>query len=366
MLSGRASPEGTRTFRDRAVGQRAIAPEHFRDAPGGFALSSLGLGTYIGAPDAATDFAVEQAVTIALSSGRVNVIDTAINYRYQRAERSIGRSIARLAAKGEVARGSIFVATKHGYFAPDGESKVPPDRWVEEQLLRPGILAREDVVDDCHSMSRAYLADQFERSRANLGLETIDLVYLHNAPDAQIPVVGRDVFLDRLEGAFQLYEQLRDRGQLGAYGLATWDALRSPRASPAYLSLEEALRVARKVGGESHGMRYVQFPFNVSMPEAMTFSNQPAGGPAEPLFSAAQKLGVACFTSIPLLQGRLARSGPRRAGLSAAQTALQFARSAPGSLAALIGQKDPAHLSENLELAARAPWDRPTFESLLT
>ncbi|HTP53881.1 MAG TPA: aldo/keto reductase [Thermoplasmata archaeon] len=365
-LAGLATAEGTQQFRDRAVRERAISFEHFRPAPGGLSLSSLGLGTYIGAPDASTDFAVEQAITVSLSSARVNVLDTAINYRYQRAERSIGRALARLVAKGEVARSSVFIATKSGYFAPDGESKTPPERWIAEHLIRPGILDPADVVDDSHAMSPSYLLDQFERSRANLGLEAIDLVYLHNAPDAQIPSIGRDAFLGRLEAAFRLYETLRGRGQLGSYGLATWDSLRAPRTDPSYLSLESAVRLARKVGGEEHGFRFVQFPFNLGMPEAATLPNQPVGKSFEPVFSAAPKLGVACFTSIPLMQGRLSRSGPKRNGLTSAQTALQFARSAPGSLAALVGQKDPAHLSENLELAVRRPWDRATFETLLT
>jgi aryl-alcohol dehydrogenase-like predicted oxidoreductase len=365
-VAGRATPGGTQRFRDRAVTERAIAFEHFREAPGGLHLSSIGLGTYIGAPDAATDSAVEQAVTVCLTSGRVNLLDTAINYRYQRAERSIGRALSRVFAKGEVARESVFVATKNGYFAPDAESRIPADRWISEELVRPGILDPADVVDGCHAMSRTYLADQFERSRSNLGLESVDLLYLHNAPDAQIPVIGRDAFLGRLEEAFRLYEELRDRGRLGAYGMATWNSLRAPRTDPSYFPLDAAVRVARKVGGEHHGFRYVQFPFNVAMPEAAVRANQPVGGDVAPLFAAAAKLGVACLTSVPLLQGRLARSGPKRTGLTPAQTALQFARSAPGSLAALVGQKSPTHLSENLDVAVRRPWDRATFDSVLT
>jgi aryl-alcohol dehydrogenase-like predicted oxidoreductase len=365
-IAGLASTEGTERFRDRAVSERAIPFEHFRAAPGGLSLSSLGLGTYIGPPDPATDLAVEQAVTVSLASGRVNVLDTAINYRYQRAERSIGRALGRLIAKGELARESVFVATKHGYFAPDAESKIPPERWVTEELVRPGILDPADVVDDCHAMSPKYLEDQFERSLSNLGLDSIDLVYLHNAPDAQIPTIGREAFLDRLEGAFGFYERLREEGRLGCYGLATWDSLRTPRADPSSFSLEAAVRLARKVGGAHHGFRYVQFPFNLAMPEAAVVSNQSVGGTLETLFGAARDLGVSCFTSVPLLQGRLARTGPKRTGLTCAQTALQFARSAPGSLAALIGQKSPTHLSENLEVAARRPWDRATFDALIT
>ena len=65
------------------------------------------------------------------------------------------------------------------------------------------------------------------------------------------------------------------------------------------------------------------------------------------------------------MQGQLARSGPRRDGLTPAQTALQFARSAPGTIGPLVGQKRPEHLSENLELAGRPPWGREPFRALL-
>ncbi len=364
-LPGRATREGTHRFRGRSVRDRALPLEHFRDAPDGLGLSSVGLGTYIGPADAATDLAVTEAATICLSSGRVNVVDTAINYRHQRAERCVGRAIQRLVAQGGLARDEVFVATKIGYLAPDAESKTPVDRWVLEQLVRPGILDPADVVDGSHAMSRSYLADQFARSRANLGLATVDLLYAHNAPDAQIPAVGRERFVERLEEAFALFETFRDAGTLGSYGIATWESLRAPRTAPHYFALESAVRAARKVGGEDHGFRYVQFPFNLAMPEAWTVPNQPVAGTLRPLLVAAPKLGLGCFTSIPLLQGRLARTGPRRQGLSPAQTALQFARSAPGTLGPLVGQKGAEHLSENLEIASRRPWDAATFASLL-
>ena len=364
-LPGHATPDGTARFRDRSVSARRLPPEHFRGAPGDLVLSSLGLGTYIGAPDGPTDLAVEQAVLVCLTSGRVNVLDTAINYRHQRAERSIGRALARLVGSGEVARDEVFVATKNGYLAPDAESGTPVDRWVEEELVRPGILRPNDVVDGCHAMSPSYLTDQLERSRRNLGLETVDLLYLHNAADAQIPVIGPDEFRARLRDAFRLYETFRDGGRLRTYGLATWDCLRVPPSDPRFFPLETAVAVAREVGGEANGFRFVQFPFNIAMPEAAVVRNQPIHGGRGTLFEAARRLEVGCFTSVPLFQGQLARAGPRRDGLTPAQTALQFARSAPGTIAPLVGQKRSEHLSENLELAARPPWDETRFRSLL-
>ena len=364
-LSGFATAEGTSRFRDRSVEARQLPVEHFRLGPDHLVLSSLGLGTYIGAPDGPTDLAVEQAVAVCATSGRVNVIDTAINYRHQRAERSVGRAVARLVERGEVQRDELFVATKNGYLAPDAESPTPADRWVEKELITPGILRREDIVDDCHAMSRSYLSDQFERSRRNLGLSSIDLLYLHNAADAQIPAVGTEEFVARLEEAFRLYERFRADGSLRFYGLATWDCLRARPNDPGFFALESAVHIARRVGGDHHGFRFVQFPFNIAMPEAATVHNQPVSGARTTLFDAARRLDIACFTSVPLVQGQLARTGPKREGLTAAQTALQFARSAPGTLAPLVGQKRSEHLSENLEIASRPPWERDQFLSLI-
>ena len=363
---GLATPEGTARFRERGVERRHLPASHFRSAPGGLQVSSLGLGTYIGPPDAPTDLAVEHSVQVSLTSTRVNVLDTAINYRHQRAERSIGRALARLLEKGEVARDEVVVATKGGYFAPDAESRLSPDAWVRQELIEAGVVKPSEIVDGCHAMTPRYLADQFDRSRKNLGLEAIDLLYLHNGPDAQLPAVGREEFERRLEAAFAFYEELRGKGILGHYGIATWECLRVPRAEAEYFSLASAVRIAEKVGGAKHGFRYIQFPFNLAMPEAFAVHNQLVGDDRLTLFEAAARLGVGCFTSVPLLQGQLARAGPKKRGLSAAQTALQFARSAPGTLGPLIGQKSTEHLAENLEVAGIPPWDDAAFREMLT
>ncbi|HZY92496.1 MAG TPA: aldo/keto reductase, partial [Thermoplasmata archaeon] len=313
-VRGAASADGTAAFRDR--NRRKLAPHHFRSTAGGLTLSSLGLGSYLGRPDGPTDLQVESAATLCLRSGRVNVLDTAINYRFQRAERSFGRAIARAVDAGTVDREMVFVSTKAGYLAPDAESPIPIDRWVEETLVRPGILAPEEIVDDCHSMAPEFLSDQVERSRRNLGLETIDLVYLHNAPDTQLPIVGREEFLRRLSVAFERLEHLREEGKLVHYGLATWDSLRVPTGHPAHLSLEDAVALARDVGGASHGFGFVQFPFNLGMPEPFSLKNQVVRGTKRSLFDAARELGLGCFTSIPLVQGQLARDGPAHSPLT--------------------------------------------------
>src|SRR5438874_10968092 len=91
-----ATKEGTRRYAQRFAARAASG--HFREAQR-MLLSSLGLGTYLGQPDKMTDEAYTAAVVAAAESG-INLFDSAINYRFQRSERSIGAALEQLAAKG--------------------------------------------------------------------------------------------------------------------------------------------------------------------------------------------------------------------------------------------------------------------------
>ena len=65
--AGSATPEGTLRYAARFQGR--AAPGHFREIPGGLVLSSIGIGTYLGEADAATDGAYTDAVVAAVESG---------------------------------------------------------------------------------------------------------------------------------------------------------------------------------------------------------------------------------------------------------------------------------------------------------
>src|SRR5688500_20330010 len=76
--------------------ERRFAPEltdHFyRPLAGGRRVSSLGMGTYLGDCDDAEDARYAVTGAEALRRG-INLLDTAINYRCQRSERSIGSAL---------------------------------------------------------------------------------------------------------------------------------------------------------------------------------------------------------------------------------------------------------------------------------
>jgi aryl-alcohol dehydrogenase-like predicted oxidoreductase len=88
-------------------------------------LTSVGLGTFIGAPDDQTDFDVYNAVKLLALSGGINLFDTAINFRCQKAERTIGAAVKTLIKKYGIGRDELFICTKNGYIPDDADSGVP-------------------------------------------------------------------------------------------------------------------------------------------------------------------------------------------------------------------------------------------------
>jgi aryl-alcohol dehydrogenase-like predicted oxidoreductase len=346
MTPGRATAKGTTAFAHKAT----AAPGHFRAAMG-VTVSSLGIGTYLGRDDDATDSLYREAVERALQLG-INVVDSAINYRNQRSERTVGEA---LRASG-VPRDSVLVCTKGGFLPFDGARPADVHGYIEAQFVRRGLLRWEDIVDGCHALAPAFLADQIESSRKNLGVETIDLYYLHN-PETQLGEVPRPEFLRRLREAFAALEKACDEGRIAAYGTATWRAYRLREGHTEHLALREVLAAARDAGGERHRFRAIQLPFNLELDEAATVRNQ--GGAT--LLESARDAGIAVFASASVLQGRLAHQLPpqlraRFPGLRTdAQRALQFVRSTPGIAAALVGMKTPAHVEENAAVADVPP-----------
>ncbi len=369
-MAASASRDGTRRFRDRLAG--TVPPEHFRTGPGGLLLSSIGIGTYLGEPDDATDAAYGEALVGAINLG-TNVLDTAINYRAQRSERVVGMVVAALVEAGELERDEIVVCTKGGYLPFDGSYPADPTHYFEETYVRPGILTAADIVAGSHSLAPRYILDQIERSRRNLKLETIDVYYLHN-PETQLTAVDRDTFNTRMTGAIRVLERAVDQGKIGTYGVATWNGFRLEPTAREYLSLADLVGLAEREIGKHHHFRVVQLPCNLAMSEGITLQNQrvTTTGELGSLVEAADALGVTVVGSAALLQGQLTGRLPEVLGQAMvgldtdAQRALQFVRSTPGISTALVGMRRHAHVEENLAVAARPPATREEYLRLFT
>jgi aryl-alcohol dehydrogenase-like predicted oxidoreductase len=377
MFPGHATAEGTARYRDRF--HQLHDAGHFRRparVPGveELWLSSIGLGTYLGEPDDAADKAYTEAIATALTSG-INVLDTAINYRHQRSERNIGVALRQRIESGELRRDEVLVCTKAGYLSFDSNLPADPRAYFIREYMESGILDAEQLVGGMHCMAPAYLENQIERSRHNLGLETIDVFYLHN-PESQLAEISREVFRQRVRDAFAMLEKLVEAGTLGYYGMATWSAFRLPEASRDSISLAEMVELAHEVGGDHHHFRFVQLPFNLAMPEAYALANQAVTDQSSrkqkhSLLSAAAQLGVAAIGSATLQQGQLTHGLPdfvsRILGLdSDAENAIQFSRSAPGMTTSLVGMGHKERVDANLRPALIPPMRVEEWNKLFT
>jgi len=290
-------------------------------------VSSVGIGTYLGAMDDATDRSYTDALIAAGENG-INLFDCAINYRHERSERNIGAALKHLR------REDIVVCTKAGFV-------IGPARGAE-----PG-----DIVGGMHCMSPDFLSDQIERSRANLGVDTIDVFYVHN-PETQLGYMPPDVVDQRLRAAFMRLEQLVGQGKIRYYGVATWDGLHKRK-----LSVPRLVEFATEAGGAQHHFRFIQLPINFAMVDAFV----------DGVLDAATHNGIAAVASASLMQTRVLKHMPD--GVAAllpgletdAQRAIQFTRSTPGISVALVGMSKREHVLENVGVARVPPLTRGEY-----
>src|SRR5436190_6833436 len=189
---GCATPAGTAKYRERW--QTRTAASHFRQAQNLW-FSSIGIGTYLGQPNEATDQLYTDAIVRAVELG-VNVIDSAANYRFQRSELSVGAALNELQQRG-YERAEVVICTKGGYLPFDGAP--PPDvrQYVEERFIKTGIAEWGDIAGGAHCMTPRYLESQLAQSLGNMQLDCVDVYYVHN-PESQLSAVSPSQFWQRL------------------------------------------------------------------------------------------------------------------------------------------------------------------------
>jgi aryl-alcohol dehydrogenase-like predicted oxidoreductase len=368
MIRGHATPEGTAHYAET----HAMARGHYRTALG-LTVSSLGMGSYLGETTSAARDAYAQSTRTALASG-INVLDTAANYRDQASERDLGRGLRQWIDEGGE-RDQFIVASKAGFLHGDVDA-ADGDAWFQHEYLGdPPVLRKTDVVSG-HSLAPSFLRHQLDRSRHNLGLDTLDVMFLHN-PEHQLEwAIAEPEFLQRIEDAFAVLEAAVDAGHLRFYGVATWDGLRCGPDQQAHLGLVKLIHHAgaarMRVGGRAsdHHLRVLEMPFNLAMTEAFLSPSQPFRFGAQTLLAAAQEVGMMVWSSASLLQMRHAGRIPPEYSAAFgttndAHTALQFTRSTPGITTALVGMGRPEHAVSNAAFCREHPPEPGTVKTLL-
>lgn len=371
LLSGRATREGTRRYADRiASGSSACAADHFT-RPDDLWLSSIALGTLRGEPFGVDDLLYRSVVSDLLEAG-TNVFNTALSDRFQTSERAIGHALRRAFREGRTSRDEIVVVTKGGALTPDPDRArdyASVQRDLYATYIDSGILDPDDVSRG-HSMAPAFLLDQIQRSRRNLGLETIDY-YLIQEPEIHLKSLGADGFREALERAFAALEEAVARRWIGAFGLATWNGFLVPDSDRSHLGVVDIFEAALDVGHGDHHLRVIQLPYGLAMGEGVALDSQLGpDGHSRAILDSLRDTGTVVFASAPLYGGRLVGGVPdfvRKAfpeAPSQATAALQFVRSTAAVTSAVVGMREAAHVADNLQLA-RIPRAHPEIPTRL-
>jgi aryl-alcohol dehydrogenase-like predicted oxidoreductase len=356
-IDGHATPQGTKKYMENAI-KNGFPASHFRSFDN-LNLSSLGIGTYLGQITPEDDEDLENAVYESVKSGAVNVIDTAINYRSMKSEKNIGNAIKKLLGEGVISREQVFISTKNGYITNDGDfPTVDVLEYMQNMFISQGVIEPKDISSGYNVLNPNYIRKCIDKSLTNMQLDTIDLVYVHNAYESWVEDVDRNEFDEMIRKVFQVYEEYRSKNKISYYGMATWTCFRLPYNEREYLSLEEMVKIAQEVGGKNHGFRFIQLPYNLAYREAYLLKNQSVGNDNNlTILQACNKLNIGVFTSVPLLQSKLfGATIPDYLGYdNQLLKIVQITRSTPNVIAPLIGQKKPNHVKENIQIAKVQP-----------
>lgn len=280
MIGGRATAEGT----ERRAGGR---PGYRAPGMTGLTVSAVGFGGY---RTGRSDPAHRAALRAALESG-VNLVDTSSNYVLGDSERLVGEVLA----EGTIARDEVVVVTKIGYLqGPNLE--LAQAREAAGQPF-PEVVKYADGV--WHCISPELLDDQLGRALDRLGLETIDVLLLHNPEyflsdaahrQTATPIEEtRSAFYERLRRAFAYLDRAVGDGRIGRYGVSSNTCV-SPTDDP---EATDVTRMHEVSGGQ---MTVLQLPYNLLETGALLERNTPDGTALE----AAAKRGLGVLVNRPL------------------------------------------------------------------
>jgi len=362
MIEGYATTSGTQNYSAKFSNAKLNNFKQFAK----LYISNVGMGTYLGDSSVHTDNLVKNAIKKSISCG-INLIDTAINYRSQKAERVVGKAISELIDDAVINRNEIFISTKNGYVVNDADVDEEFWTYINREYIQKGIINSGDISSSYHCMTVRYLEDQLNKSLKNLRMACIDLMYIHNPWESHFKDMTKNTFFKNLKSVFAFYENQRDDGKIKFYGMATWECFRTDVNNQQYISLIDVLELAKDIGGSNHGFKFIQLPFNLYLDQAYLRKNQLLDNNYISILEASRICDIGVFTSAPLMQGKLLNHEimPKSDNLSQSAKMLQFIRSTPGVLSTLVGQKLISHVAENLKVLKIPPLSIQKFNEIV-
>lgn len=254
-LRGHATIEGTRRGAESFdAGARTLGRTGLTVAPVGFGSHRVGVGSPLH----------RRALADALRGG-ANLVDTSTSYTDGGSEALVGTVLANMVQQGELRREHVVVVSKVGYIQGSNLARI---------ATQPDPDPYPDIVryrDECwHCIHPEFIADQLEGSLDRLGLERIDVLLLHDPECFLLHAAGsgvlddglREVYDDRLRGAFVQLEALVKTGRIAWYGVSS-NGFVVPPDDPSFTSVDRLLELATEAAGSDHHLAVVQMPMNL-------------------------------------------------------------------------------------------------------
>lgn len=258
MFPGRASEENTKS------GSGAFASRRRSLYSGGPSVSTIGFGSYrIGLHPKLGFPTCEKALESALKKG-MNLVDTSTNYGDGQSEILVGRVLKRLVENDTLKRENVVVVSKVGYVQGTNLQIVDKKRLEGHPFLDVFEFGQE--LSYC--IHPTFIADQIERSRSRLGLETVDVYLLHNVEyilkylehKGESLDKAREIFYEKIRESFIYLESLVAENKIAVYGISS-NTFGYPDESPESVSVEKCLSIANEIS-PNHNFKVVQTPLN--------------------------------------------------------------------------------------------------------
>lgn len=318
-LPGHATAGGTGAYAVRMVNRpgapQGLAHGYTTFGSTGLTVSKLGFGGYRTHTEEPEH---REALAKALHEG-VNVIDTSTNYTDGDSERLVGLVLADLIKRGELAREEVLVVSKIGYV--QGQNLTVAEAREKAGKPYPEMVKYGEGI--WHCLHPAFLADQLDLSLDRLGLQTLDVLLLHNVEYFLSDAAHRmDKDLDRLRD--ELYRRLRTAfaylesqvraGRIQYYGVSSNTCTaepHDPEATSLSRMLDSAQAAARELGLSRHHLRVVQCPMNLFESGALRTPNCGPGN-RQTVLALAGAEGLAVLLNRPLNAMQPKRGGMTR------------------------------------------------------
>ena len=265
------SRHGARNPALRGAISGRTAAGHFREIRGGLVLSSIGIGTYLGEPDEATDGAYTDASSLRSRAESTWWIP-----------RSITASSAANAPSAQLCR-SCFpkVSPRRNHGLHQGgishsrrrNARRPEDDIFRRNIWSAAFFARKISPQGCHCMAPALSGGPTRSQPPESGRRMHGRLLSAQSRNAVkrsfagriSPPHPRGVRVSGIGGRVGTNRRVR-HGDVECVS-------RGSEGGGLSFTCRDG-EIAREVGGDDHHFRFVQLPFNLAMPEALTRPNQ--------------------------------------------------------------------------------------------